>query len=48
MVQIVQSSITGVEETLRRLEKARLTARIVAKKHIFFEDIVLINAYARE
>ncbi|ASJ15427.1 HemK2/MTQ2 family protein methyltransferase [Thermococcus radiotolerans] len=43
-VQIVQSSITGVEETLRRLEKAGLRGKIVAKRHVFFEDIVLINA----
>ncbi len=49
VVQIVQSSITGgVEETLKRLEKAGLTAEVVAKRHIFFEDIVLINAYAKE
>lgn len=43
-VQIVQSSITGVEETLRRLEKAGLRGKIVTKRHVFFEDIVLINA----
>ncbi|MBP1911744.1 HemK2/MTQ2 family protein methyltransferase [Thermococcus stetteri] len=48
VVQIVQSSITGVGETLKRLEERGLTARVVAKRHIFFEDIVLINAYARE
>ncbi|NJE30395.1 methyltransferase domain-containing protein [Thermococcus sp. 18S1] len=43
-VQIVQSSITGVEETLRRLEEAGLTGKIAARVHVFFEDIVLINA----
>jgi release factor glutamine methyltransferase len=48
VVQIVQSSITGIEETLKRLKKAGLGAKVVAKRHIFFEDIVLINAYARE
>ncbi|WP_297475366.1 HemK2/MTQ2 family protein methyltransferase [Thermococcus sp.] len=46
-VQIVQSSITGVEETLGRLEKAGLTAKVAAKRHVFFEDIVLINAQAK-
>ncbi|WP_456443582.1 HemK2/MTQ2 family protein methyltransferase [Thermococcus sp.] len=46
-VQIVQSSITGVEETLKRLGKAGLAAKVVAKRHIFFEDIVLINAQAK-
>ncbi|WP_010480231.1 HemK2/MTQ2 family protein methyltransferase [Thermococcus zilligii] len=48
VVQIVQSSITGVEETLERLKKAGLTAGIVARRHIFFEDIVLINGRKRE
>jgi release factor glutamine methyltransferase len=43
-VQIVQSSITGIEETLKRLGEVGLTARVAAKKHVFFEDIVLINA----
>ncbi|NJE62024.1 HemK2/MTQ2 family protein methyltransferase [Thermococcus sp. 21S7] len=43
-VQIVQSSITGVEETLRMLKKAGLTGKIAARRHVFFEDIVLINA----
>ncbi|NJF26153.1 HemK2/MTQ2 family protein methyltransferase [Thermococcus sp. Bubb.Bath] len=44
VVQIVQSSITGIEETLKRLREVGLTARVAAKKHFFFEDIVLINA----
>ncbi|NJE05785.1 methyltransferase domain-containing protein [Thermococcus sp. M36] len=44
ILQIVQSSITGIEKTLERLEKAGLAAKVVAKKHVFFEDIVLINA----
>lgn len=44
VVQIVQSSITGVEETLKRLEKAGLRPEIMASMHVFFEDIVLINA----
>ncbi len=46
-VQIVQSSITGVDETLKRLEKAELAAKVAAKRHVFFEDIVLITAQAR-
>ncbi|WP_258083205.1 HemK2/MTQ2 family protein methyltransferase [Thermococcus thermotolerans] len=44
IVQIVQSSITGVDETLKQLEKAGLRGKIVARRHVFFEDIVLINA----
>ena len=44
VVQIVQSSITGVEETLKLLKKAGLSGKIVTKRHVFFEDIVLINA----
>ncbi|NJD98967.1 methyltransferase domain-containing protein [Thermococcus sp. LS1] len=44
IVQIVQSSITGIEETLKRLKEVGLKGEIAAKKHVFFEDIVLINA----
>ncbi|ASJ10384.1 protoporphyrinogen oxidase [Thermococcus sp. P6] len=47
VVQIVQSSITGVEETLKGLRRAGLDGKVVARKHLFFEDIVLINGYAR-
>ncbi|WP_457752221.1 HemK2/MTQ2 family protein methyltransferase [Thermococcus sp.] len=46
-VQIVQSSITGIERTLELLRKNGLKPQITAKKHIFFEDIVLITAQAR-
>jgi len=43
-VQIVQSSITGLERTLELLRRNGLKPQITAKKHVFFEDIVLINA----
>ena len=46
-VQIVQSSITGVEKTLKLLKRRGLNPEITAKKHVFFEDIVLITAHAR-
>ncbi len=46
-VQIVQSSITGVEKTLELFRKKDLNPEITAKKHVFFEDIVLITAHAR-
>lgn len=45
VVQIVQSSITGIEETIKRLEKCGFRAGIAASSHVFFEDIVLINAF---
>ncbi len=48
VVQIVQSSITGVEETIKRLKKVGLTAKVVAKRHVFFEDITLINGKKEE
>ncbi|ACJ17397.1 N5-glutamine methyltransferase [Thermococcus onnurineus NA1] len=44
IVQIVQSSITGIKETLERLKEVGLKGEIAAKNHVFFEDIVLINA----
>ncbi len=46
-VQIVQSSITGVDETLQKLENAGFKAEVTAKKHVFFEDIILIRAQAK-
>ncbi|WP_456368067.1 HemK2/MTQ2 family protein methyltransferase [Thermococcus sp.] len=47
-VQVVQSSITGIEDTLKAFGKVGLRAEVRAKKHFFFEDIVLINARAEE
>ncbi|WP_297509167.1 HemK2/MTQ2 family protein methyltransferase [Thermococcus sp.] len=44
-VYLVQSSITGIDETLRKFERAGLKARVIARKHLFFEDIVLICAF---
>ncbi len=46
-IQIVQSSITGVEETLQKLGNLGFRAKVVARKHMFFEDIVLITAQAK-
>ena len=43
-VYLVQSSITGIEETLERFKKASLNAEVVARRHLFFEDIVVIQA----
>ncbi|WP_297073433.1 HemK2/MTQ2 family protein methyltransferase [Thermococcus sp.] len=43
-VYLVQSSITGIEETLRRFEDSGLSAGVVAKRHVFFEDIVVVQA----
>ncbi|ASJ03505.1 protoporphyrinogen oxidase [Thermococcus profundus] len=48
VVQIVQSSITGIEETLKRLEEVDLLGKVVARRHVFFEDIVIINAKKME
>jgi len=44
VVQIVQSSITGIEETLKKLESKGFVAEITAKERYFFEDIVVITA----
>jgi len=43
-VYLVQSSITGVEETMREFEKAGLRGEVIARRHLFFEDIVVILA----
>ncbi|WP_087036061.1 HemK2/MTQ2 family protein methyltransferase [Thermococcus litoralis] len=44
VVQIVQSSITGIEETLKKLKSKGFVAEITAKERYFFEDIVVITA----
>ncbi len=43
-VYLVQSSITGIEETLEMFGKVGLRAEVVAERHLFFEDIVVILA----
>ena len=47
-VYLVQSSITGVEETMREFEKAGLRGEVIARRHLFFEDIVVILAEKKE
>lgn len=45
IVQLIQSSLSGNEETLDKLDKLGFIAEIAASEHFFFEDITLINAY---
>ena len=45
IVQLIQSSLSGNEETLEKLDRLGFIAEIVASEHFFFEDITLINAY---
>lgn len=45
ILQIIQSSLSGNEETLEKLDQLGFVSEIVAKEHFFFEDITLINAY---
>lgn len=44
-IQLVQSSLSDNEKTLKIFEKMGLKAEITAVEHIFFEDITLITAY---
>lgn len=44
IVQIVQSSITGIEETLKKLQSKGFVAEITAKERYFFEEIMVITA----
>lgn len=48
VVQIVQSSITGVDETIEKLTKMGFKAEITAKERYFFEEIVVITAKLSE
>ncbi len=45
IVQMIQSSLSGNEETLEKLDSLGFIAEIKASEHFFFEDITLINAY---
>lgn len=45
IVQMIQSSLSGNEETLTKLDELGFIAEIAASEHFFFEDITLINAY---
>ena len=45
IVQIIQSSLSGNEETLEKLDQLGFVSEIAAKEHFFVEDITLINAY---
>ena len=45
IVQMIQSSLSGNDETLARLDELGFIAEIAASEHFFFEDITLINAY---
>ena len=45
IVQLIQSSLSGNEETLTKLDELGFMAEIKKSEHFFFEDIVLINAY---
>ncbi len=44
-VQLIQSSLSGNDETLTKLDELGFIAEIKASEHFFFEDITLINAY---
>ena len=45
IVQMIQSSLSGNEETLDKFDELGFIAEIKATEHFFFEDITLINAY---
>ena len=45
IVQMIQSSLSGNEETLQKFDEMGFIAEIKASEHFFFEDITLINAY---
>lgn len=47
IIQIVQSSITGVEETIEKLRNKGFNVEITARERYFFEEILVISAYAR-
>ena len=47
-ILLVQSSLSDIEETLRRFRKQGLQARVVAERESFFETITLIESVRLE
>ena len=45
IVQMIQSSLSGNDETLQKFDEMGFISEIKASEHFFFEDITLINAY---
>lgn len=45
IVQMIQSSLSGNDETLDKFDELGFISEIAATEHFFFEDITLINAY---
>ena len=45
IVQLIQCSLSGNDETMTRLDELGFISEIKASEHFFFEDITLINAY---
>ena len=45
IVQMIQSSLSDNEATLKKFDELGFIAEIKASEHFFFEDITLINAY---
>ena len=45
IVQMIQSSLSGNDETLQKFDEMGFIAEVKASEHFFFEDITLINAY---
>ncbi len=48
IVQIVQSSITGVEDTIEKLTRLGFKVEITARERYFFEEILVITAKLNE
>jgi len=44
---LVQSSISGIQPTIRKLRRKRFNAKVIASKHIQFEDIVVLSCETR-
>jgi len=40
---LVQSSLSGIQSTISKLRRERFSVKIVASKHIQFEDIVVLS-----
>lgn len=47
-IQMIQSSLSNIEETISKLEELGFESEITAKEKFFFEEIVLITAFLKD
>ena len=48
VVYLLQSSLAGIDETVKKLERKGFSWKIIARKKLFFEELVVIKIFREE